>query len=135
MSCMTPIAVFYDGHCGLCLRSIRVLRALDWLRRLRFVDFHEEALRQQIAPDIPYDDLDRALHIRYADGRTLTGFAAFRALCWSLPPLWLLGPFFYLPGATFIGDRVYAGIAERRRRCTHERCRSWKDHSEKDFTL
>lgn len=117
------ITVFYDGHCGLCLRSMRALRALDWLGRLRFVDFHDEEQRHRFAPEVPVDDFDRALHVRHADGRTLTGFAAFRALVWYLPSLWPVAPFLYLPGVKPIGDRVYGGIAERRKRCAHERCR------------
>lgn len=120
------ITIFFDGHCGLCLRSMRVLHALDWLGRLRFVDFRDEAQRRQLAPKIPFDDLNRALHIRYADGRTLKGFAAFRALAAHLPPLWLVAPFLSLPGVKPIGDRVYGSIAARRKRCHGVRERRWR---------
>ena len=116
------ILVLFDGHCGLCRRSVRWLRALDWLKRLRFVDFQNEEQRLAWALEIPYADLDRALHVKFPDGSTLSGFSAFRAMSWHLPPLWILAPLLYLPGMKFAGDRVYACIAERRKRCTHDAC-------------
>lgn len=116
------ISVLFDGHCGLCRRSVRWLRALDWRGRLRFVDFQNEEERRSCAPDIPYEELDRALHIRFPSGKTLNGFSAFRALCWYLPLLWPIIPFLWLPGARLTGDGVYGCIAARRKRCTHERC-------------
>ncbi|MEC9372861.1 MAG: DCC1-like thiol-disulfide oxidoreductase family protein, partial [Planctomycetota bacterium] len=30
--------LYYDGACGLCIRSVKWLRRLDWLGRLRFED-------------------------------------------------------------------------------------------------
>lgn len=116
------ISVLYDGHCGLCRRALGTLRALDWRGVIRPVNFRMEEERRQWAPDILLEDLDRAMHIRYANGATLHGFSAFRSLSWHLPLLWILAPLFYLPGVKFVGDRVYARIAARRNRCTHDRC-------------
>ena len=116
------ISVLYDGACGFCRRSVRVLFALDWLHQLRPVDFRAEQERNRWAPEIPFEDLDRALHVKFPNGKTLHGFRAFRALAWHLPLLWLIAPFLYLPGARPIGDVIYARIAERRKKCTHESC-------------
>jgi predicted DCC family thiol-disulfide oxidoreductase YuxK len=30
------LTVFYDGDCAFCLRSVRVISVLDWLRRFRY---------------------------------------------------------------------------------------------------
>jgi predicted DCC family thiol-disulfide oxidoreductase YuxK len=117
-----PITVLYDGDCGLCRRSVFWLAMLDWLRRLRLVNFQNASERASHAPDIPLEQLDRALHIRLADGRTRTGFSAFRALCWHLPALLPLALLLYLPGVKAIGDRVYARVAASRSRCTHASC-------------
>ena len=117
-----PISVLYDGHCGLCQRSMFGLSVLDWLKRLRPVNFQDAAERKKFAPDIPVAKLDRAMHIRLSNRETLQGFDAFRRLCWHLPPLWLLAPLLFIPGVPTIGRAVYAEIAERRKKCTHEGC-------------
>ena len=114
--------VFFDGYCGLCLRSVFTLQLLDWLKRLQYVDFRDSAEHQKYAPDLKMEDLDRAMHVRLASGKTLHGFDAFRALSWHLPPLWPLAPFLYLPGISFLGRRIYAQIAARRNKCAHEHC-------------
>ncbi len=142
------ISVFYDGQCGFCRRSMCSMLLCDWLHRLRPVDFQSARERHAWAPDIPFAALDRSMHIRLPtvapagtkaglptvapagakaglpDGETLKGFSAFRALTWHLPPLWPLAPLLYFPGITFCGDALYTSIAQRRKRCAHERCTS-----------
>lgn len=140
---LEAIAVLYDGHCGLCQRSVFVLTLLDHLRRLHLVDFHDEKLRMKIAPDLTLKQLDRALHVQFPavshelqalsdsklktqssrlKARTLKGFDALRALSWHLPPLWPVALLLYLPGIAPVGRRIYAHIAARRKRCTHKTC-------------
>jgi hypothetical protein len=63
------------------------------------------------------------MHIKLPDGTYRTGFDAFRTLCWHLPPLWPLAPFLYIPGIPLLGRRIYARIAENRKKCTHEACK------------
>lgn len=118
----TEIAVLYDGRCGLCLRSAFFLELADTLGRLHLVNFRNRIERMDIAPDVTEATLDRAMHIRFPDDSTLTGFDAFRALTWHLPVLWPAAPFLYLPGVAPVGRRVYAHIAERRKRCSHASC-------------
>ena len=91
------ISVFYDGHCGLCLRSMFWLMMMDWLHRFRPVDFRSAQERHLWAPNIPVATLDRAMHVRFPNGKTLKGFSAFRAITWHLPTLWLIAPLLYLP--------------------------------------
>jgi hypothetical protein len=135
----SPIIVLYDGHCGLCLRSIFALELMDWFKVLKPVDFRNLTLRKEYAPDLSIRDLDRAMHILYpkkleapfgkAQGRlhskleALTGFDAFRYIAGRLPLLWILEPFLYLPGATSIGRHVYGKIAMKRKKCDHKSCR------------
>lgn len=118
------ILIFHDSHCGLCRSTMRMLTRLDWFGRLQPVDIHDEKVRTRLAPDLRYEDLDRTMHIRLADGSTFTGFEAFRKLSHELPLLWFLLPFLYLPGAAWIGEKIYRRIAERRKACTHETCAS-----------
>ncbi|MBI1812386.1 DUF393 domain-containing protein [Candidatus Peregrinibacteria bacterium] len=118
-----PITVFFDGACGLCRRSIFSIALLDSLHRVQTVDFRNETLRKEFAPDLSPASLDRSLHLRTPDGRIFTGFDAFRFLSRHLPALWIVAPFLSIPGIPTIGRMVYAGIAERRKRCTHEECK------------
>ncbi len=117
------ISIFYDSHCGLCRRTMRLLKRLDWFGKLRPVDFHNHDERRRYAPEIPEAKLDKVIHMRFPNGKTMKGFSAFRDLAWRLPALWPVAPFLYLPGAKLIGDRIYARIAERRKKCTHEDCK------------
>jgi predicted DCC family thiol-disulfide oxidoreductase YuxK len=116
------VIVLFDGRCGLCLRSVFWIRLADWLQRVEPANFRSRADRDRYAADIGEEQLDKAMHIRYPDGRTLKGFDAFRSLCRHLPPFWILIPFLWLPGVAPIGRHVYARIAARRKRCTHEGC-------------
>ncbi len=118
---LSVIDIFFDGHCPLCTRTMRRLKQLDWFGKLRPVDFHNEEQRRRYAPEIAFAELDKVIHMRFPNGKTMKGFSAFRELAWRLPPLWLIAPFLYLPGARSIGDRVYARVAETRRKCTGER--------------
>lgn len=116
------IAVLFDGHCGLCKRSIFSLQLIDALSRLSYIDFWDTAKRKNIAPDLKEKDLNKAMHVRFPDGRTFKGFAGFRALACNIPLLIPIAPFLFLPGISHMGNFVYARIAERRKKCSHEGC-------------
>lgn len=116
------ITVYYDGQCGFCTRSVFWLVMLDWLHRLRPVNFQNPVLRKKFASGLAYEDLDRSMHMRYPSGKTVHGFVAFRSLTWHLPLLWIAAPFLYLPGVAFIGDRIYKWKARTRKKCSHEGC-------------
>lgn len=119
----TQVVVLYDGHCGLCLRSIFTLRVFDWLKRLSAVDFRDPAQHKKYAPDVREEDLDTSMHIRLPDGTYKKGFDAFRAMAWHMPPLWVVAPLLYIPGVPTLGRRIYARIAANRKKCGHEGCR------------
>ena len=53
------------------------------------------------------------------------GYRAIRWLSWRIPPLWLLAPFFYLPGALWLGNKAYRWVARNRFKlvpCEHGLC-------------
>ncbi len=62
------------------------------------------------------------MHIRLPEGRTITGFRAFRHIARHMPLLWPLMILCYLPGAAWIGERIYKRISLRRDACTHGEC-------------
>lgn len=120
------IAVLYDGDCTLCQRSMFWLQVMDWLGRLKPINFRQPAEKALVAADLALTDLDNAMHIRFTAGKkrgvTFRGFDAFRALTWHLPVLWPAATLFYLPGVPWLGRRVYAWIAKHRPKCRDGAC-------------
>ena len=81
------LTIWYDGGCPLCLREIALMRRLDKRGRIAFVNLLDEN-----AP-CPLDRqlmLDR-FHATTADGKTLSGAAAFAAMWREIPVLKPLG--------------------------------------------
>jgi predicted DCC family thiol-disulfide oxidoreductase YuxK len=107
--------VLYDGRCPLCQKSVAMLRRLDWLRVLVYVDVRDPD--QLAACDLPVEPsrLLEEMHLITPGRRqVLHGFLAFRWIAWRLPALWLIAPFLYLPGMPTIGQRVYLWVARNR---------------------
>ena len=109
------VDVLYDGGCGLCVRTMRVLRALDWFGRLHVVDINEqweqlERLYRGVSRDACVDQM----HVVAADGSVTAGFDGFRTLAWRVPLLAVAAPLLYVPGVPWCGRRVYRYVATRR---------------------
>ena len=116
--------VIFDGQCGFCVRSLKVCRALDVRRALRF---HDANARQQVYasfPELTDADFENAMFVVAPDRSVTRGFFAFRRILWVSPLMWPLIPLFYLPGASIIGPRVYAWVARNRSRfgCESDLC-------------
>lgn len=128
----TRHTVLYDAACPLCGRSRRGIQRLDWLRRLHFVDANDHAAALEFVPDATHDDLLELMHLVRSDGEVFTGFEAFRAMAPSLPLMWPLVPFLWLPGSRWLGDRIYDRIARNRSRsgsCPDDSCRAKRTDS------
>ena len=83
------LTVYYDGGCPICRREIGAYRNMDGAERLDWVDVADPATE-------PGDDLDRQaalarMHVRDADGRLLSGAAAFAAMWRAFPKTRWLG--------------------------------------------
>src|SRR5438067_9796563 len=107
--------VLYDGMCAFCRRSVRVLKALDWLDRLRCQD--ARAAAHLPACEVPLDPrrLLEEMHVVTPDReRAFAGYRALRWLAWRLPPAWPVAPLLYLPGVAGLGSRLYRWIARHR---------------------
>lgn len=96
----------------MCRRTVRLVHALDWFGRLQIKDMTgvppgELPVRMEIAMT--------GMPMRTRDGRVLVGFEAVRralAQTAGAPVAWVL----YLPGVSWLGQRVYGHIARNRRR-------------------
>lgn len=103
--------VLYDGTCPLCRGAVKWMARMDWLNRVEWVPAQDI----EILPDsLTRRDLDAAMYLRDSRDRLYGGFFAVRRLSLLLPPLLPIAPFLWLPGARFLGVKVYAFIARNR---------------------
>ncbi|MCB9846028.1 MAG: DUF393 domain-containing protein [Phycisphaeraceae bacterium] len=101
---------YFDGQCGMCRRSTRMLRRLDWLGRLAFEDMTR-------TPELNFPEGGFAgMPMRTRDGRLLIGFPAVRRALGQTPMGVLPALALYLPGVSHAGRWVYGWIARNRRR-------------------
>ena len=107
--------VIYDGQCPLCLRSVRILKALDWCNVLAYADARQGEQVPALPVPVKPERFLEEMHLLTPDGQTVYhGFRAFRWMAWRLPPLWVVAPLLHLPGAETLGQRLYLWIARNR---------------------
>ena len=110
---MTVTAVF-DGQCVICRATERMVRALDWRRRVRFLDLHDHERVAVLYPWLDQGEAMGQIHVVDDRDRVYAGFLGTRRMLRELPlgyPVWLL---LHVPGMTWLGARVYRFIARRR---------------------
>lgn len=112
------ITAIYDGQCVICNASRRVVRALDWGRRVEFLDLHNATAIAHRYPDLDYAAAMGQVHVLDEHARTIAdsygGFFGARRMMRETPLLWPLYGLLHLPGMTAIGQRVYRFIAAHR---------------------
>jgi len=107
--------VLYDGHCPLCLKSVGMLKRLDWLGRLDYVNARDREHLPAGGAALDPDKLLQEMHVLTPDGRRLYhGFAALRWIAWRLPLMWPVAPLLYLPGVPRLGQHLYLWVARNR---------------------
>jgi predicted DCC family thiol-disulfide oxidoreductase YuxK len=107
--------VLYDGNCPLCQRSVRLLKRLDWLKKLHPQDCRDTSKLPLCQVPLEPKRLLEEMHVVTPNRqRVYAGFAAFRWIAWRLPSTWLIAPFLYLPGARWLGNKIYLWIARNR---------------------
>lgn len=124
--------LLYDGGCGFCLASVARLQVLDVFGRVGLIDFHTVPDVTAIHPDLTPQKCRSRMQLVETHGRLSEGFLAFRRMALALPLLWPLVPLCYLPGAGWVGQRVYDWVAAHRllfhrgRACATNQCISSK---------
>lgn len=107
--------VLYDGQCPLCQRAVRLLKRLDWLRRLGYQNCRDTDHWPPSAEPLSLKALLAEMHVVTPDRkRAPSGFRAIRWMAWRIPLLLPLAPLMYLPGARWLGTRLYLWIARNR---------------------
>ncbi len=105
--------VVYDGDCGLCRRSMEVLRKLDEEGVLELVEAQARGVRERF-PWIAPEAYGRALQVIEPGGSTTEGAAAVERLCAIIPAGRRIGWLYRIPFARPIADRIYARISRNR---------------------
>jgi predicted DCC family thiol-disulfide oxidoreductase YuxK len=110
----SQLTVFFDGNCRLCRRTIAVIRVMDVLETITFVNAVEDAELSCRG----FGRLERPSLIQdiqaISDGRKHVGFEAYRAMALRLPILWPLVPFLFPPPVERIANKVYRHVADSR---------------------
>jgi predicted DCC family thiol-disulfide oxidoreductase YuxK len=107
-----PLKILYDGACGFCDRSVRILRTLDVWNRLTPQPI-QDAIPLLAAHGVAADAALDELHVIDGD-RIFHGFDAVRRFARATPYLLPFAPLLYVPGVPPLGRRLYAAIAKRR---------------------
>jgi predicted DCC family thiol-disulfide oxidoreductase YuxK len=118
------LLVLFDGGCPLCRRTVRQLRAIDWLGKLHFVDGTDAEARERLAPGLTEAALLVQMYV-LDRGERYAGFEGFLKIGTVVPLLWPFAIVGRLPGIRAIGHVVYRTIAAsrvRRGRCTDDLC-------------
>lgn len=105
--------VIYDGDCGICTHTVRILKKLDAARRLEFLANNQP----QTFERFPELDLDRSRQeILVMDPRTgwFGGYEACEWIACRIPWLWIFIPITFIPGFKILGDKLYKITARNR---------------------
>lgn len=103
---------YYDGQCGLCTRSVRTLRKLDWFNRLDYVDMLSVPPEQL---PVPMEAAMQGMPMKTRSGRVHVGYPAVRRALLATPLGCLPAMLMYVPGLSAIGRVAYRYIARNRR--------------------
>lgn len=105
--------LIYDGECGFCRDSVRLVAAWDRDRRMDYLAFQDPGAVSRFHLRLPA--LAAAMHLVLPDGRVFAGADAAPEILKLLPgKRWVAGVF-AVPGVLPAARRVYAWMAARRR--------------------
>lgn len=110
------LCVIFDGSCGRCRSSVKWIGRMDWFRRCRYLDYHEDEREACSLTGESRHALDEALHVVDGHGPVLAGFLAVRRLLWVNPLAWPFAALLHLPGMDRAGQALYARLAANRHR-------------------
>ena len=116
--------IVYDGQCGFCVGALRLVRRAARRDVFRLHDANDRAAIATRFPTLADADTDEAMFAVTGRGEVFLGFYAFRRMMWASPWLYPFLLFFYAPGASLLGPRLYAWVARHRRSlgCAAEAC-------------
>jgi predicted DCC family thiol-disulfide oxidoreductase YuxK len=107
--------VLYDGQCPFCLKSVSILKRLDWFHTLEYQNARETNQLPSCEVPLEPNRLLEEMHLITPNRkRVYSGFEAFRWIAMRIPLLWSLVPWMYLPGIPKLGQKAYLWVAKNR---------------------
>lgn len=107
-------ALYYDGACPVCSREIAMYRAQPGADAVQWVDV-TRCSAEQLGPGLTPEAAMQRLHLRRADGRLVSGAAAFTTLWQQLPRWAWLGRLLGRPPLLWLLEAGYRGFLLARR--------------------
>lgn len=110
------LTVVFDGNCVICQQTRRIVRTLDWLHCVEFLDIRNWDEVSQRYPNLNFEQAMGQVHAMSGNGQMYGGFFGMRRILRELPlgfPLWLI---LHIPGMSWFGRKVYGFIARNRYR-------------------
>jgi len=118
--------VLYDAYCPMCRKSVAALKRLDWLHRLGYHNARDVENLPESAVPLDPERMLQEMHLLVPNRRrTYAGYRAFRWIAGRLPLLWPIWPLLFVPGAPWLGQRLYLWVARHRYDlvpCQHGAC-------------
>ena len=109
--------IFYDGHCPLCQKEIKLLQKHNHQAQLAFVDIMQDDFAQQY-PHLDWQALHDRIHGMQDDGTMLIGLDATHK-AWSLVGKgWVYAPLRW-PVVRIFADWFYVFFAKHRHRISY----------------
>ncbi|GAB4510827.1 MAG: DUF393 domain-containing protein [Anaerolineae bacterium] len=109
------VTAIYDGNCVICNTTRHVVRALDWFKRVEFLDLHRRDEVETRFPSLDYAASMGEIHVIDDHQRIFAGFYGTRRMLRELPLGWPLWAVLQLPGVgNWLGPKIYRFIARNR---------------------
>ena len=105
-STLGPVQVYFDGGCPVCSREMAFYReqpgadGFDWIDATRASD-------AVLGEDLPRSAALARMHVRLANGRLVSGAAAFAVLWRGVPRLSWLGQLLQIPPVAACAELAY----------------------------
>ena len=112
------LTALYDADCGICDRSVRWIRRLDWRDRVECVPL-QDIDPAEVVPSVDPPALLERMHVVDRDGEVTDGWDGVVSLARRFPLTRWLTPLDRIGIVHRIGHRAYDRVAANRdRHCT-----------------
>ena len=118
------LTIYYDGSCPLCRREIALYRRLRGAERLHWLDV---SAGTSLGEGLSCEAAMQRFHVRDAQGRLLSGGAAFARLWRALPGWRVAGWLFAWPPLSWLLELAYRAFLPLRPRLQRLVRRWWPE--------
>ena len=111
---ISVLAVVYDGQCGLCTQSVRLIKTFDRRQVFEYVDAQNRSAVTDRWPSLDLQAILSQIHVILPSGESYVGYNAVRQIAAKLPRIRFIAPVMGWPVIAWLGDKVYRWVAAHR---------------------